>query len=41
MSDPIDVGQLRRDDEAIDRRDYPDGTVAGDLRDFGDLGGRQ
>jgi hypothetical protein len=41
MPDPIDVEQLRRDNEQIDRRDFPDGTVLGDLRDYGDLGGQR
>jgi hypothetical protein len=36
MSDPIDVEQLRRDAEALDRGEFPVGTVLGDLRDYGD-----
>lgn len=36
MSDQIDVDQLRRDAEALDRAEFPEGTVLGDLRDYGD-----
>jgi len=41
MPDPDNLDDVRRDDEQIDRRDFPDGTVLGDLRDYGDLGGRR
>lgn len=41
MSDPDSMDEIRSDAEAIDRGDFPDGTVLGDLRDYGDLGGRR
>jgi hypothetical protein len=37
---PLNPADIRRDAEAVDRGDFPDGTVLGDLRDYGDLGGR-
>jgi len=40
MSDPDNLDNIRADDAALDRGDFPDGTVLADLRDFGDLGGR-
>lgn len=36
MPDPINPADIRRDDEAIDRAEFPEGTVLGDLRDYGD-----
>jgi hypothetical protein len=40
MPDPDSLDDVRRDDEQINRRDFPDRTVLADLRDYGDLGGR-
>lgn len=33
--DPDSLEDVRRDDEGLDRGDFPDGTVLGDLRDLG------
>jgi hypothetical protein len=41
MPDPDNLDDIRRDNDAVDRGDFPDGTVLGDLRDYGDLGGRR
>lgn len=35
MSKPDDLDDIRRDDEALDRRDFDEGTLLGDLRDYG------
>lgn len=34
MPDPDRIDDIRRDDEQLDRGDFPDGTVLGDLRDL-------
>lgn len=35
MSDPDRIDDIRRDADDLDRGDFPDGTVLGDLRDLG------